>query len=188
MVSSVDLEKDRTRTREIVDFWFEMLKRMTMKSGKEQITGFTKCIIFHSNISQLSSWAAYICRLCVLWLSGKNRFLLFFLFETEKKCTSVPQVKWNQQCQKQPTTTLCAACTHTLTEKKRQRTNALIWFDGWCVKIHGFCYCIWFPFFSAVVVRILYNVRPSASTSILNLVALSQCIHLNVLSKCSTEE
>lgn len=73
------------------------------------------------------------------------------------------------------------------TTPKRQRTYALIWFDGWCVKIHGFCYCIWFPpFFSLSF--ILYNVRPSASTSISNLDRMhSQCIHLNVLSKCSKE-
>lgn len=170
-----------------------------MKSGEQQITGFMKCIIFHSNMNQQLnsvefswfelSWAhePYVCRcrLCVLWVREKKPFS----FSSTLKRNAQVCLKWNETSQQQQ-----HAHTHThqlkneereKTTPKRQRTYALIWFDGWCVKIHGFCYCIWFPpFFSLSF--ILYNVRPSASTSISNLDRMhSQCIHLNVLSKCS---
>lgn len=41
-------------------------------------------------------------------------------------------------------------------------TYALMWFDGSCVKMHGFCYWILFP-------SSFYNVRPSASNLFLSL-------------------
>lgn len=111
MVSSVNpfhqFEKGaNTRTRCWLNCWFLFWNlegkkaSMTMKSGKQQITGFMKCIIFHSNINQQLNrvdlgWAEPMSRMHVDCVFSGFEKRNCFLFKAEKKCTSVPQVKWN---------------------------------------------------------------------------------------------
>lgn len=101
---------------------------MTMKSGKQRITGFMKCIIFHGNATLANC---------------------FVLKNTQNHAHVQVCLKWNEN-QKRWRKKNTAHSTSTGERRKREkknteRTYALIWFDGWCVEIHGFCYCILFP-------------------------------------------
>lgn len=101
---------------------------MTMKSGKQRITGFMKCIIFHGNATLAN---------CFVLKTHKTMQMY--------KCAS-SETKIKNAGEKKNTAHSTSTGERRKREKKNtERTYALIWFDGWCVEIHGFCYCILFP-------------------------------------------
>lgn len=111
-------------------------------------------------------------------LALENRFIYQQKKDEMHKCASSELKRTN-------TSAITHRTIHQQDErrKKRQRTYALIWFDGWCVKIHGFCFCIWFPSFFPCCFLLIQRSTFGFSLEIIDRMH-SVCIHLNVLSKC----